>query len=132
MKELVEKLVSLERDISTEKGGFSLFALFLREGSPDRWDLVVSAPWVKVDKRETLDYFAKQLRSRLQTQELISLSRIVLIDEGNPNLEAIHKAITVEHGIAEVKNSSFFGLEIKHAYIITSKRDDALSSTRVT
>lgn len=127
MKQLIEKLVFLERQISAEKGEFSLFAFFLREDAQNKWDLVVSAPWIKADKKETLDYFAKLLRSSLDIQELLSLSRIVLIDINNPGLEAIHKAVRVEHGTVEIKDSNFFGLDIKHVYIITSKKEDTVA-----
>jgi hypothetical protein len=130
MKQLVEKLVTLERGISAERGAFVLFALFLREDSPNRWDLVVAAPWLKTDKKESWDYVANQLQSRLTPQELVSLSRIVLIDEDNPALEAIYKAIKIEHSIAEIKNCNFFRLSIKHAYIITAKNDHTESNSR--
>lgn len=125
MKQLVEKLVPLEHDISADKGGFALFALFLREDAQDRWDLVVSAPWIEANKKKALDYLVNQLQPRLEPRELLSISRIVLIDKDNPALESIHKAIRVEHGTTEVMNSNFFGLQIKHAYIITSKRESA-------
>jgi hypothetical protein len=86
MKQIIEKLTSLERDIASEKGEFSLFALFLREEADDTWDLLASAPWLEADKRESLDYLVNQLRARLDTQELLSLSRIVLLEKGNPIL----------------------------------------------
>lgn len=122
MKQVVEKLVSLENEVSREKGEFSLFALFLREDMEDRWDLVVSAHWLEANKKEALSYLANKIKSRLGPEELLSLSRIVFIDVGNPGLDAVHRAIRVEHGTAEVTNSDFFGLHIKHAYIVTSKR----------
>ena len=132
MKQLVEKLVPLEREISADKGEFALFALFLREDAQDRWDLVVSASWIEADKKKALDYLVNQLQPRLKPQELLSISRIVLIDEDNPALEAIHKAIRAEHGTTEVRNSNFFGLQIEHAYIITSKRECAKSNSGTT
>lgn len=132
MKQLVEKLVPLEREISADKGEFALFALFLREDAQDRWDLVVSASWIEADKKKALDYLVNQLQSRLEPQELLSISRIVLIDEGNPALEALHKAIRVESGTTEVRNSNFFGLQIEHAYIIISKRESAKSNSGIT
>ena len=125
MKQTIEKLASLERDITSEKGEFSLFALFLREDADDTWDLLASAPWLEVDKRESLEYLVNQLRSRLDTQELLSLSRIVVLEEGNPVLEAIHKRIKVRHGMVEVRDSISFGVPIKHAYIITSERENS-------
>jgi len=125
MKQIIEKLVSLERDIASEKGEFSLFALFLREDAEDKWDLLASAPWLETDKRESLEYLVNQLRSRLKTQELLALSRIVLLEKGNPVLEAIHNAIRVKHGMAEVRDSIFFGVPIKQAYLITSERKNS-------
>jgi len=122
MKQVVEKLVSLENEVSREKGKLSLFALFLREDMEDRWDLVVSAPWLEGNKKETLSYLADKIKLCLDPEELLSLSRIVFIDADNPALDTVHRAIQVEHGTAEVTNSDFFGLHIKHAYIITSKR----------
>ena len=122
MKELVEKLRSLEVQIAKQKGEFSLFALFLREEAPDKWDLVVSASWFWREQKKTLNYLAEKLRSHLTRDELLILSRIVLIDATDPGLEAIHGTVDVEHGATEVMNCNFFGLEIRHAYIITSKR----------
>jgi hypothetical protein len=123
MKELVDKLVLLESDIYREKGEFYLFALFLREEATEhKWDLMVSAPWIKADKKGALNYLAGRIQSLLTPMELLSLSRIILVDVDNPALEAINRAIAVEHGAAEIRDSNFFGLQIKHAYIITSKK----------
>jgi hypothetical protein len=125
MKQTIEKLASLEHDIASEKGEFSLFALFLREDADDKWDLLASAPWLEANKRESLDYLVNQLRAWLDTQKLLSLSRIVVLEEGNPVLEAIHKRIKVRHGMVEVGDSISFGVPIKHAYIITSARENS-------
>jgi hypothetical protein len=122
MNDLVGKLILLERLMASEQGDFSLFALFLREDAPDKWDLVVSAPWIEVDKRRALDFIARQLRSHLEPEELLSLSKVVLIDHDDPALGAIHNAVRVLHGTMEIRNSAFFGLSIRHAYIITSQK----------
>lgn len=121
-KEMIDKIVSLEREISTEKGDFSLFGLFLPEDAQDKdkWDLLVAAPWIDVDKKEGLEYLAKKLQKRLEPDELLSISRIVILEKDNPVLEAIHKAVKVKHKNFEVKDSNFFGVEITHAFISTS------------
>jgi hypothetical protein len=119
--QLLEKLGAIERDVAAEKGLFRFFALFLREDSPGKWDLLVSAPWLDANQQEGMDYLAKQVQSRLNTEELLSLSRLVFIGEDNPGLEAILRGMNVQHGDRiEVRDCNFFGLEIKHAYIITS------------
>ena len=125
MKELVKKLVSIEGEISAEKGGFFLFGLFLREDSPDRWDLVAAAPWFKARDNEALNYIAKILQERLAPKEIVTLSRVALIDPGNPGVEKIHEIIDVEHGTIELNNNMLFGMEMKHAYIITSRRESS-------
>ena len=65
MKQVAEKLRNMERQVAEEKGPVSLFGLFLREGAPDKWDLVVSAPWIDENKEAGLAYPAKSLRSAL-------------------------------------------------------------------
>ncbi|MGB8992395.1 MAG: hypothetical protein WCD80_10095 [Desulfobaccales bacterium] len=123
MRELLDKLKVLESRLSKEKGNFKLFALFLREEAEDKWDIVVSASWLESNNKESFNYLARELKSSITNQELLLISRIVVLDEGNPGLEAINRAFHVEHGLAEVRDSIFFGLQIKHAYIITSTRE---------
>ena len=122
MRSFVNKLLVLEREISSQRGDFALFALFLREDVPDKWDLVVAAPWFGADDRKTLDYLSQKIRSRLKPQELLTISRIVVVGPSDPSVKAIQRVLSVEHGAAEFKNCNFFGLQIKQAYIITSKR----------
>jgi len=125
-KETQEKLALLEQEVSAEKGEFSLFGLFLREDAQDedKWDLLVAAFWLDVDKKEGLAYLAKEIQKRLEPDELLSISRIVVLEKDNPILEAIHKAVNVKHGKVEVKNSNFNGVQITQACISTSSAAD--------
>ena len=125
MNSLAEKLATVERQIAEERGPFVLFALFLREDAQDKWDLVASAPWLEKDKQGAFELLANQIRSALTQEELLSISRIVLVDHNDPALQAVHRAIKAEHGMVEIRDSNFFGLQIKHAYIITSQREPA-------
>ena len=125
MKIIVEKIKQQERRMAQQKGPFDLFALFLREDAPDKWDLVVAAKWIEENKQEALKYISRALQESLTPSELLSLSRIAIIDERNSALEAFQKAMHVEHGIYEIKDSNIFGMQIKHVYLITSKRRDA-------
>lgn len=120
MKNFAEKLRVVEQQIAQEKGSFLLFALFLRDGAPNLWDLLVSASWIDEDKEEALRYIVPKIQSVATSEELANLSRVAIIEQNNPALSALQSAIHVEHGIAEIQNSNFFGLQIKHAYIITS------------
>jgi hypothetical protein len=123
--ELTEKFTELEALIAEEKGPFAFFALFLREGAPNSWDLMVSAPWAGEDRPSVVDYLVSQIKSRLGAQVLMYLSQIVVINPENPALQALNRTIQVEHGRVEVRDTDFFGRTVKHAYIITSQRPQA-------
>lgn len=126
--EMIDKFREIESSLSQEKGDFNLFALFLREDSANKWDLLVSADWVVGNKSDSLKIIAKKIQEHLDKKDLVNLSRIVLIEDDNPALDAFNRAISVEHGSAEIKESNFFGLQIKHAFIITSRRNKAEAS----
>lgn len=125
MRDYAEKFKAIESEISEQKGPFNLFALFLREGSPSAWDLLINAPWADDDKSEALKLIAKRVTDQLGSSGMTYLSRIVLIEPDNPGFEAITKAFSAEHSWIEVKESNFFGLQIEHAYIVTSRRPES-------
>lgn len=126
MNPLAEKFASLEARISEEKGPFCLFALVLREDAPDRWDLLISAPWLDYVNLETaVTYMVDEIKSHLGADALIQLSRIIPIDPNQEPVRELNRSIQVEHGIVELKDCVFFGLPIKQAFIITSQTLDA-------
>jgi hypothetical protein len=122
MKKTAEKLQTIESDLSQEHGEFELFALFLREDSPDKWDLIISSDWARADKKTALNILVSKMESKLEPKELLMLSRIIILNKDDASLNALHSGMQVEHGLAEISDSNFFGLAIKHAFLITSKR----------
>lgn len=124
-REIPDKFRELESRIADEKGPFVLFALFMREDAPDRWDLIVSAPWVSSDTRDAVEYFVNEIKSQLGQGDLTNLSRIVVVDPQDAAVQALNRAVQIEHGDVEIRDSNFFGLPVKHAFIITSKRPSA-------
>jgi hypothetical protein len=127
--EVTQKFTEFESSIAAEEGAFALFALFMREEVPDRWDLIVSAPWVGNDNQSAVEYFVTQIKTRLGAQALTSLSRIIVIDPENAAVQDLNRTIQTEHSGIEVRDRYFFGLPVKHAYIITSKRPPAPATT---
>jgi len=125
MKELLEKLKKIEKETSAEKGNYDLFALFLREESPGKWDILVAAGWINGNNEEALKYLALKFQHSFTQNEFLKISRIEIIEENNPELPAIQQDINIEHGISEIKDATFFGLDIKHAIFITSRSNQA-------
>lgn len=124
MKDIATKLRDIEKKMSEKKGAFNLFALFMRENAENKWDLLVSSKWISKNKPESLKYIASNVQDALTQKELVKISRIVIIDNDNSALDAIHQSLATEHSITEIRNSIFFGLPIQHAYIITSQKID--------
>jgi hypothetical protein len=118
----IDKLHRVMEEVSAERGEFELFGLFLREEAQDKWDLVISAPWLEEGKLKALGEFVEKAASIIGEQELLTLSRIITLNHDDPNLNAILEAVQVTDGLRELSNPNFFGLEIKRAYILRAKR----------
>lgn len=124
IKGIVTKLVNIEKEISNKKGSFNLFALFLREGNERQWDILVASKWIDRDKYKSLKYIASNIQNSLTEEELLDVSGIEIIDYRNQALDELNKIIKndVEHNIVELSNFKFFGVMVRYAYIITSKK----------
>lgn len=125
MRHISEAMLLVEKELAQEQGAFDLFALFLREDSIGLWDLLVSADWVENDKVGALRAISDKVQKALTPDEVRQISRIVTIDADNPALDAVRRVVLVEHSLFEVKDSVFFNLSIKHAFIITSRMSEA-------
>ncbi len=119
MREQVAKFQNVKENLSESKGQFELFALFLREDSPDKWDLLISADWARADKKASINIVVKEIRKVLSDQEILMLSRLIILDKDDAALKVMQKAMHVENGLAEITNDNFGGLAIKKAYFIT-------------
>jgi hypothetical protein len=71
------------------RGDLRLFALVLREGSPNVWDVVVSAPWADKNLDEALRYVSSVMMTTLDSNELLLVSRVIILEDGNPVLTAL-------------------------------------------
>jgi hypothetical protein len=96
-------------------------ALLLREDAPDVWDLVVAAKWIEDDRPAALADISRRVGASLRPDEITKISRVVVVERTDPELKAIASAMPIDHGLAEVANSTFFGLAIRHAFIITAQ-----------
>ena len=121
MNDLTAKVRDIEKDIAQEKGPLNLFALLEREDLAERWDLVVSASWAKVDQA-TLRYISEVIKRHLAPEAMTFLSRIVVLPATEEPVRSINRIYDVEHGQIELREPARFGLPVKHGYIITSRR----------
>jgi hypothetical protein len=121
MSKVIDILKEIESKLDSEKGPFTLFAMFEREDFPSRWDLVVAAPWVESDNAQALRFLAAEMKQRLPTNDFERVSRIVLLDPADERVRAITSENPVEHGSIEIDEASRYGLPAEHGYIITAR-----------
>jgi hypothetical protein len=130
MRILIGKLRAIAQKAAAEKGKFSFFALLLREDAPDRWDLVVAAPWIDKDKMGALKYLADCVGLGLDADEVLRISRIAPLRAGSPFLSEISQRLITAPGYRGVMTFSgtVSGIPIKQMYIIICRR--SVSSVR--
>jgi len=120
MSVVAGKLREIEVETAAEKGGFTLFALIEREDSFGKWDVVVSAKWIKDNEKTLINSIASKISKKLSRNEQLMLSRIVVLSPTDPFVKNLNM-IAVEHGTIKLTNNSFNGIFVKEAYLITFK-----------
>jgi hypothetical protein len=124
MKIDIEQFRKLMHHVSALKGDFHLFGLFIPEDAElhDRWDLVISAPWLDSKHFEALREFTEYLSSIVSLDQRMSLSMVVNIDTDDPRLDTILKTFDIDDGAVLVKDEEFFDMDMKRAYILRATK----------
>jgi hypothetical protein len=125
MKELANKLCEIEKALSSTRGPFDLFALFLREDAANFWDVVVAAAWIDEDRVAALRTISERIQHDLPLADLMKISGVVIVDRTTPAFRAVTSSVGTQHQPVQVRGSTFFGLEIKEGFIITSQNQEA-------
>jgi hypothetical protein len=111
-------------------GKFILFAVFLREDAPDRWDLLVSSARLEEEKLLGLSEFAKELKRIVGEEEFKKLSRIVTLNRDETGLWIILRSVRATGGVTEVRDVNFSGVQVIHGFVFRAdKRDAELETT---
>ncbi len=130
MKEILEKLKSVVQFLEEKNGAIVLFALFLREDSLEKWDVVASASWLSSADKNAYSKVISKIQVALSTEELLQLSRIVILDNTDPVVSFLQEACTLTNGGVKESPKDFsieplsekFGFIIKKAYILRCQR----------
>jgi len=81
MNDIVKKLQLVSTRVSQRKGNVSFFGLFKRPDMNNKWDIIISAPWVRDKKENDLVDVISILKTTLGSDELEFISNIVLLKE---------------------------------------------------
>jgi hypothetical protein len=118
---MIDRLRKLESELSQERGPFDLFGLFLREGAPNRWDVVIAASWFGDDEWSVLRFLVDKIKKAVGINGLMMISRVVPLPSRSPFLSAARRAVRIEHGLEEIRDREFGNIEISRGYVITCR-----------
>lgn len=130
MKEILDKLKSVVQVLEKEHGPILLFALFLREDSLEKWDIIVSAPWLSSSEKEAYKMVVSKIQVALSPSELVQFSRIVILDGTDPVVSFLQEICPLTNGGFKESPKDFsaepfsqkFGFVIKKAYILRCQK----------
>ena len=118
-------------EIAARKGDFTLFALFRRADALGMWDLVVSAPWLERGKLKALGELVELLAQSIGKESIMSqFSRVETVPRSNPTVKYILENIPVDDGERHLQSTDLFGLQIREAIILRSRRPSANKPAR--
>lgn len=76
------------------------------------------------NQKTLVDDLVSRISSKWGSQELIKLSRIVVVDPDHPAVVEFNKAFPAEHDWIDLRDSVVFGLPAKQTIVITSRRPE--------
>ncbi len=131
MKEILEKLKIILKELEKEHGLILLFAFFLREEALGDWDLLVSASWLKPGILESYETISKVIKKHFDLEELMKISRIVILKAEDAAVSFLQDLHAVPNGaFIEVQNceplSDEFGFTIRRAFILRCIKQEVI------
>jgi hypothetical protein len=123
VQKLLARYREIEADAARERGEFSFFALFLPEDAYGKWDLMVAAPWIGDWNMKSLEYLSDKVTARLNLEELLTLSKIVIVPFDAADVRELIEAYPVgpDQKPVELRDWIFSGVPIARGYILTAR-----------
>jgi hypothetical protein len=115
--EIKEKLKNILTEVLKTKP-LSLFVVIKREDA-NLWDLVMSGS--NLDSQENLNEIIKIINKNLERNEVVLLSKLVLLNSSDPFVKNFNNAFSVDGGDMEILNAQINNVFIKQAFLFYSK-----------
>jgi hypothetical protein len=129
MTELLGKFQKIAESIAADRGRMKLFGIFLREDSPDYWDVIIAAKWLDDSGISGLRYVSKQISKVLETEEMLDLARIVPMQTTDEAVLQLSEWVAGRQLPAALSDFDFSGTRIKTAYVLSAYGSNVASMT---
>ena len=125
---LINKIRELLPDLEA-LGLVYIFAFAEREDIP-RWDVIISSKWSDKDMIAAIRVVSALLLARLETDELVLISRIAVIPSSEPNIQDLPPGLDGTTPKDEkVIYADFLGSEVRRAFVFKVTRPPALAES---
>ena len=122
MKTLANKVKAL-LPMLEQRGPVYLFALFEREETPGKWDLILSSEWSDKERMAAVRLISDTLVPLLTPEELSALSSVFIAPSGEPEVDVraiVEEGVPMDHFYSD--DSTFMGVPIKQGYVFRTQR----------
>ena len=120
--QMAHKFRAAEEKVAAARGPFTLFGLFKQ--AKGRWDLVVSASWLKTDFEGTQEIIIL-LRDHMQIQDWDLIGAVFPLEPSADYVRWITSRYKMEHEAIELAGALINDVPITHAFLITSNPSPA-------
>ena len=124
----IKKIKLLIKDLEKENKPLLICALFLREDSLEKWDMIIAASWLNPRELQSYKIVSSKLQESLTDSELVQFSRVVLLNEDDPVVSYLQSLETIKNGgFKELRGeelSEKFKFTIKRAYLLRSQKSE--------
>jgi hypothetical protein len=111
-------ILNVRRRLIADRGRLSFLALFEREDDPGRWDLLIAGGGLRADTLADYEYVGRVLRQELTRDELLKLTKFVLLSEDYEPVQKLVERIQVDGDrLVELENFRFYEFLIRRALI---------------
>jgi hypothetical protein len=114
---MVEKFKTILKEIKSSKGEVELFALMRMDELPDKWSIILSAPWAKEGDLEVFKDILNLIKLNLSQEELSTIARISIFPRTDHFIEELLSKYTSG---ASISNEKINGNQIHEGYILDS------------
>ena len=123
MRQYIDKLKKIGRELTKEYGPLNLFAFSEREDLNDKWDVLISVSPIPKNVKEFINDLIKRFQKELLPSELVQISWFVFLEPNHPVVQHMNMFAHVENSDIEIRNSSINNVKIWHAIVLSSTRD---------
>ncbi len=111
-------ILNVRRRLIADRGRLSFLALFEREDDPGRWDLLIAGGGLRSDTLADYEYVGRVLREELTRDELLKLTKFVLLSEDYEPVQKLVERVQVDGDQpVELEDFRFYEFLIRRALI---------------